>query len=97
MRQYDGVQINLGTMGKTGFRLLTKQKRILVNFQAALTNGQVLLSIVRPKDPITGVLTPKQINETIEGLLNLLDRIQDQAVDSGQVPESVVFPFKSKE
>jgi len=29
--------------------------------------------------------------ESIEGILNLLDSIQDQAVDSGDVPEAVVF------
>jgi len=71
-------------MTKASFRELAVQKNILGHVQTLAEAGQ--LSI--PKNT-------KTIFYALEGLTNFLDYIQDQAVDSGQVPESVVFPFSS--
>ena len=96
MRKYDNVQIDLGMMGKTGFRLLAKQKRVLCELEGHINSHQVTISTALPPDRVIGRLTLKKTVDAIEGLLNLIDHIQDQAVDSGQVPEEVVFPFLSK-
>lgn len=37
-------------------------------------------------------LTPEKANR-IQGLLNLIDVIQDQAVDTYKIPADIVFPF----
>lgn len=88
MRKYDNVEISLGLMGKEGFRLLARQKRILDELRKDVAEGK-----------LKGAGKTKQVKimDTIDGLLNLLDHIQDQAVDTGQVPEDVVFPYMSKE
>jgi hypothetical protein len=68
-------------LGKIDFPLLRKQKKSLFVIQDFLADN--------PKGNLSKAALSKGW-ETLEGVINLIDRIQDEAVKAG-VPETKVF------
>ena len=72
-------------------KLETFAKR--TDYSLLLRQKQTLLKIIDPDE--MGFIDPDR-NNHIEGLLNFLDTFQDSVVDSGVLPEGIVFPSPVK-
>ena len=72
-------------------KLETFAKR--TDYSLLLRQKQTLLKIIDPDE--MGFIDPDR-NNHIEGLLNFLDTFQDAVVDSGVLPEGIVFPSPVK-
>lgn len=88
-RNKEGDPIMLVNIGPVDFTLLRRQKEDLLKLQTEQE------SLVKPgaTDPVSQ--THRAHFYAIEGIINILDKIQDQAVEAG-IPEKLVFP-QSKE
>ena len=65
------------------FKLLAKQKQMLLKTINYLDRHPTIAKKILP---------PKGSYDLLNGLVYLLDNIQDKAVDTKQIPESSVFP-----
>lgn len=76
------------------YPMLAQQKRGLVETKAQLSE----VALQDPDDaPRLRQIIEASNLDLLEGLINLLDAIQDHAVDALGLPEALVFPFSESE
>ena len=61
-----------------------------------LKNEEGFRMLAEQKRELMQLLDKGVASEQMEGLVNLIDHIQDQCVDVNGVSENIVFPFKGE-
>ena len=63
------------------------------NFQIDLKmNAESCIRLRAQKQALVEALSKNLVDQELEGIVHLLDHIQDQMVDDGHFPEEIVFP-----
>jgi len=71
---------------------LRGQKTVLIKLADAIRN-----TLPQPNTDMVAILVPKDTEDVLEGILSLIDALQDYAVDELGVPEMHVFDFELEE
>jgi hypothetical protein len=67
------------------------QDKINIDWRLLKKQKEKLLQIINEPKREGELLSPDQC-KAVQGIINLIDAIQDDAVDIGGLPEKVVFP-----
>ena len=74
---------------KIDFTTLRGQKAVLIALANAIRD-----TAPQPNTDMVAILVPKDTEDALEGILGLLDALQDYAVDELNVPAMLVFDLK---
>lgn len=81
---------------KIDFTTLRGQKTVLIKLADTIRDTKPQPVKIQDSEMVA-ILVPKETEDVLDGIINLIDALQDYAVDVLGVPEMLVFDFEEEE